>query len=145
MNKKYITILLSAFLGLFLMSGLWYFNFRDQGELSAQEVAQKAVNYLNDNLLPEDLSASLISAVEKTDIVEIKFDISGQEYDSYVTKSGNLFFVEGIDLNEGLVNVGDDVQQEVTKSEKPDVHFFVMSHCPGVFSLRKYFCLFMNY
>lgn len=139
MNKKNITIILSVFLGLFLLSGVWYFNFRDQNELSTQDVAQKAVDYLNNNLLPSELSASLISAVAKKDIIEISFSISGQEYNSYVTKGGDLFFVEGIDLNEGVTKSEDVVQQEVTKSEKPDVHFFVMSYCPYGLQAQKVF------
>ena len=138
MNKKNITILLSAFLCLFLLGGLWYFNFRDQSKLSAQDVAQKAIDYLNDNLLPDELSASLISAIEKEDIVEMSFDIAGQEYNSYVTKSGDLFFVEGIDLNEKIIEV-EEAQGEITKSEKPDISLFVMSYCPYGLQAQKVF------
>ena len=137
MNKKNITILLSAFLGLFLIGGFWYFNFRDQGKLSAQEAAQKAIDYLNDNL-PEDLSASLISAVGKEDIVEISFSIADREYSSYVTKSGSLFFVEGIDLNEEMVKI-EETKGEITKSEIPDVELFIMSYCPYGLQAQKVF------
>ena len=140
MNKKNITILLSVFLGLFLLSGLWYFNFRDQDKSSAQEVAQKAIDYLNDNLLSEELSASLISAVEKEDIIEISFSIADQEYNSYVTKSGNLFFVEGINLNEKIVQAGEgEVQQEAVKSERPKIQLFIMSYCPFGLQAQKVF------
>ena len=137
MNKKNITILLSAFLGLFLLSGFWYFNFREQAKLPTQEVAQKAVDYLNDNLLPDDMLALLVSAVEKEDIVEISFSISDREYNSYVTKSGNLFFIEGIDLNEKIVQ--EQVQGEIVKSEKPNVELFIMSYCPFGLQAQKVF------
>ena len=138
MNKKNITILLSAFLCLFLLGGFWYFNFRNQDKLSAQEVAQKTIDYLNDNLLPSELSASLITVVEKKDIIEISFSISDKEYNSYVTKSGGLFFVEGIDLNEKIVKA-EEVQGEITKTEKPDVSLFIMSYCPYGLQSQKAF------
>ena len=138
MNKKNITILLSAFLGLFLLSGFWYFNFREQAKLPAQEIAQKAVDYLNDNLLPDGMLASLVNAVEKEDIIEISFSISDREYNSYVTKSGNLFFIEGIDLNEKIVQE-EEPQGEIVKSEKPDVDLFIMSYCPYGLQAQKVF------
>ena len=135
MNKKNITILLSVFLGLFLLTGFWYFNFRGKNKLSAQEVAQKAVDYLNDNLLSEGFSASLISATEKEDIVKVSFSIADQEYNSYVTKSGDLFFVEGINLNEKIVQAG----EEVVQSERPEIQLFIMSYCPYGLQVQKVF------
>jgi len=138
MNKKNITILLSAFLGLFLLSGFWYFNSREQAKLPAQEVAQKAVDYLNSNLLPDGMLALLVSAVEKEDIVEISFSIDDREYNSYVTKSGDLFFIEGIDLNEKITQE-EEAQGEIVKSEKPDVEFFIMSYCPYGLQAQKVF------
>ena len=138
MNKKNITILLSAFLCLFLLGGFWFFNFRNQDESSTQEVAQKAIDYLNNNLLPEELSASLISAVEKENVIKLIFSISDQEYSSYVTKNGDLFFAEGIDLNEEIVQA-QEAQGEITKSERPDVSIFVMSYCPFGLQAQKVF------
>ena len=143
MNKKYTTILLSTFLGLFLLGGFWYFNFRAQAKLPAQEIAQKAIDYLNDNLLPDGMLASLVVAIEKEDIIELSFTIADREYNSYVTKSGDLFFIEGIDLNEKIVQE-EEVQGEIVKSEKPDVSFFVMSYCPYGLQAQKVFSPIYN-
>ena len=138
MNKKNITIFSSVFLVLLLLGGFWFYNFRDQDKLSAQEIAQKAVDYLNNNLLPAELSASLINAVERDDIIEVSFSVAGEEYGSYVTKSGDLFFIEGIDLNEEMEQM-EEAQGEITKSEKPDVDIFVMTHCPFGLQIQKVF------
>jgi len=143
MNKKNITILLSAFLGLFLLGGFWYFNSR--GQLSTQEVAQKAIGYINNNLISEELSASLISATEKEGVIEMNLSIANTEYISYVTKTGNLFFIEGIDLNQDIFIVTDEIQQtqqtqqELVRSEKPEVQLFIMSYCPYGLQSQKVF------
>ena len=137
MNKKNITILLSVLLGLFLLSGFWYFGFRDS--LSTQEVAQKALDYINDNLLPEGSLASLINAVEKEDIIEVNLSIDGRSYSSYVTKKGNFFFVEGIDLNKEIFIVKEEIREEVVQSERPKIDLFIMSYCPYGLQAQKAF------
>ncbi len=139
MNKKNTTILLSVFLGLFLLGGLWYFNFRDQNKLSTQEVAQKAVDYINNNLLSGEFSASLVSVSEKEGVVEVSLSIADMEYTSYVTKNGNLFFVEGIDLNKDISIVREEIQREDVKSERPKIQLFVMSYCPYGLQAQKVF------
>ncbi len=129
MNKKIKTILSFVVLVLVLGSGFWYFQYRQK---PSQEVAQKTIDYLNNQLLPEELTASLIDVKEKENVIEIRFNVGQSEYTSYVTKNGELFFIEGIELNEeiNIQNSQSDSTEEIPKKEKPDVELFVMSYCP---------------
>lgn len=91
--------------GLLIAGALIYLN---QGKvteevsegLSPQQAAEKAINYINENLLQEGTIASLLSAVEENGVYKIHLKIGEMEYDSYVTKDGKLLFAEGIDLEE---------------------------------------------
>ena len=68
--------------------------------LSSQEIAEKAINYINQNILQEGTTASLISVGEENGVYKIHLKIGEKEYDSYITKDGKLLFTAGIDLEE---------------------------------------------
>jgi tRNA pseudouridine-54 N-methylase len=71
-------------------------------ELSAQEAAQKAVDYINKNKdrVAGGLSASLINVSEEGNVYKIHLKVGDGEYDSYVTKDGKLLFPQGYNLEE---------------------------------------------
>ena len=103
--------------------------------LSSQEAAQKAINYINQNMLQEGLTAILTNAAEENGVYKIHFKIGEKEYDSYVTKDGKLLFIEGIDLETTPVvqTIGDFSisKNEVCKeNEKPIIYFFGSKSCP---------------
>jgi len=66
------------------------------GSMSSEEVAKKAVDNLNQNVLQSGQTATLVEFSEESGVVKVKLDISGQQYDSYATKDGKLFFPEAI-------------------------------------------------
>lgn len=68
--------------------------------LSPQQAAEKAINYINQNLLTEGTTASLINVVEENGVYKFRLKIGEQEYDSYISKNGKLLFAEGINLEE---------------------------------------------
>lgn len=68
--------------------------------LSSQEAAEKAINFINQNLLSEEVTASLIEVVEESDLYRFKLKVEDQEHTSYVSKDGKLFFIEGFDMDE---------------------------------------------
>lgn len=100
--------------------------------LTKEEAANKAIEYINDNLLQSGMTAKLGSVEEKNDLYFIKMDIGGREYESYVTKDGSYLFPSGVNLNEKIEMPAQEQQpsQTITKTEKPEVELFVMSHCP---------------
>jgi len=63
--------------------------------LSPQEAAEKAINFINKNIL-QGMTASLLGVTEENEVFKIHLGIEDQEYDSYVTRNGKLLFVDGI-------------------------------------------------
>jgi len=112
--------------------------------LSSQEAAEKAISFINQNMLPEGMSASLINVVEEEGLYKFHFKIGEQEFDSYVTQSGKLLFIEGIDMEEvsreqsttqeeQKYTIGNFIisQDEVCKeNEMPIIYFFGSKSCP---------------
>lgn len=66
--------------------------------LSSQEIAEKAINYINQNILQEGTTASLLNVGEENGVYKIHLKIGEEEYDSYATKDGELLFPEGYNL-----------------------------------------------
>ncbi len=98
-------------------------------EMPADIVAENTVKYINENLLTEGNTASLVSVSEERGVYKIAMKIGEQEYESYVTKDGVFLFPEGY-----------RIEEEVSaKSDRPDVKLFVMSYCPYGLQAEKMF------
>lgn len=96
--------------------------------LSPQKAGEKAIQFINENLLVEGITASLIDTMEENGVYKIKFKVEEEEFESYVSPDGELLFVQGINLNQKEEEA--PVEGELTKSDKPDVRLFTMSYCP---------------
>ncbi len=110
-------------------------------ELTSDEVKIKAQEFINDNLVSVDNQVEITQAVDEGDLYKVTVKLTdGQEVDSYMTKDGQKFFPEGMDVTEVEEQVEaqkSDATQETaqaatvaTKSDQPTVELFVMSHCP---------------
>ncbi len=102
--------------------------------LSAEQAADKAVSYIVDNqLVPSGTEVTIKSTEEKNGLYNLKLDIGGQEFDSYVTKDGSLLFPSVVDMQKAMEKpeqAQPQVPTDLVKSDKPVVEAFVMSHCP---------------
>ena len=112
--------------------------------LSPQEAAQKALNYINENLIEKGVVTSLVDVVEENGLYKFRLKVGEQEFVSYVTKDGKILFPEeGIDL-EKAVTVQPETQEEKTptignflvgkeeickENEKPIIYFFGSQSC----------------
>ncbi len=96
---------------------------QQQGLLSAEEAAKKAIDYINENFLRGNAKAELVSVSDENGLYRLQLKIGDREYTSYVTKNGKLLFPEAIDLMP-------PEPKEFPKTKKPDVKLFVMSFCP---------------
>ncbi|MBW2966706.1 hypothetical protein KY342_06405 [Candidatus Woesearchaeota archaeon] len=100
------------------------------------KAADKAVKYINDNLLQEGMTAELEKIGEEHGIYSFKVDIGGKLYDSYITKDGKMLFTATAFYIDEEPTIEKPKPQEpkppadVPKSDKPEVEVFVMSHCP---------------
>ncbi len=108
--------------------------------LTPQEAAEKAINFINQNLLQEGVTASSVNATEENGVYKFRLKIEEQEYDSYVTKDGKILFTEGINLESSPAQEeGNEATGEVPKRDIPDVKLFVMSYCPYGLQAQKMF------
>jgi protein-disulfide isomerase/plastocyanin len=72
--------------------------------LSLLEAEGKVLDYVNSNLLQPPFTAELQSSEDAGSLYKMTLLVSGQEIDSYITKDGNLFFPQGFDTTENLVD-----------------------------------------
>lgn len=107
--------------------------------LSSEEAAQKAIDYINEQILGGQQTASLIEIKEESGLYKLRLKIDNQEFGSYVTKDAKLLFPsEAIDIEQQPVaqpqsTIGDFLvsEDEVCKeNEKPLVYFFGSEGCP---------------
>lgn len=88
------------------------------GELSLEEAEQKALDYVNTNLLPAPLTAEITAKEDAGDLYKLTLSVAGEEVESYVTKDGRLFFARGFDLNN--VTVAETPEAEVKEPVKEE-------------------------
>jgi len=109
--------------------------------IAIKDAGPKAVKFLNDTFFAGKETAVLKEVVETNCIYQVKVEISGQPYDTYMTRDGGLLFPEGRKMETtsvtptgqkkttiGQFQVNDEA---VCKDgEKPLVYFFGSSTCP---------------
>ncbi len=106
--------------------------------LSPQEIGEKVINFINQNILKGESTASLNEILKENRMYKIKFTIEGQEIETYVTLDGKFLFPKeaAIDLSEEVVEqeltIGNFSisEDEVCKENgKPIVYFFGSEGC----------------
>ena len=101
---------------------------------SGDAVAEDAIEFINVNLLQGQSTAILGEVATESGVYKASVDIGGQASDIYISKDGKLLFPTAIPMTESIETTQTATQQpsaEVsTKSDKPVVELFVMSHCP---------------
>lgn len=98
--------------------------------LISQDAANKAIKYINEQVLNGKANASLIDITEESGLYKIHILIGQNEYYSFVSKDGKLLFEQGIYMEESEAGDKGNALTEVPKSDRPDVKIFVMSYCP---------------
>ncbi|MDD5254009.1 MAG: hypothetical protein PHG05_02805 [Candidatus Nanoarchaeia archaeon] len=99
--------------------------------LSQEKAVDKAVTYINDNVLKGQGTATVEDSSSEGCLYKFKLNVGGSSFDSYVTKDGTILFPQGIALDEQVTDTTtEEPVTEVTKTDKPVVELFVMSHCP---------------
>jgi hypothetical protein len=135
MVEKFKKILISLVIitGILIAGAVIYVKKGKAGVLSPQAAAEKAINFINQNMLTGDVKASLINAVEENGVYKFHFKVSDKEYDFYVTKSGKLLFTGGIDLDQNPSAKPEQKKltcEDLKKTENPLLEAFVVSKCP---------------
>ncbi len=108
--------------------------------VSGNAVAVNAVDFINSNILQgQGTTATLQEVKTENGLVKAMIDIGGQVLPIYISKDGKLLFLQAIPLSTEVANQNTNAEQQnspqpvqevTTKSDKPEVELFVMSHCP---------------
>ena len=70
--------------------------------LSISEAEDKALDYVNNNLLQSPFVAELEESADMGNLYQVTLSVAGQKVDSYITKDGKLFFPQGFDTSVDL-------------------------------------------
>lgn len=96
-NQNAILLFL-AVLGIFITGVLIIDSMDIKISTSTKDTAEKSIKYLNESILQEGQTATLLSFTEESGLIKIKIKIDDKEYDSYITKDGKLFFPEALNM-----------------------------------------------
>ncbi|MDO8593271.1 MAG: hypothetical protein Q7R92_05970 [bacterium] len=111
--------------------------------LKPEEAKAAAEKFVNENLLPSNVKATINSATLEGDVYNISLNVQGKDYTSYMTKDGAKFFQSGIDMaasakNQAQASAQNDntnaqasqPSDNIPKTDKPKVELFVFTYCP---------------
>lgn len=110
--------------------------------LTPEEAKATAEKFINENLLPSNIKATINSATLEGDVYNISLKVQDKDYTSYMTKDGVKFFQTGVDMAKLAAEnaakqaaaPADNSQAapvtEVPKTDNPKVELFVMTYCP---------------
>lgn len=66
--------------------------------ISSKQAGEKAIEYINKNILADSgETATLVKVTDKGTIYEVKINVGGKEFDSYISKDGKFVFPVGYD------------------------------------------------
>ena len=111
----------------------------DGGALSAQDAADKAVDYINNNLVQIPGDVSLVSVEDLGEIYRVTTSYQDQQPIVYITKDGlYLFLSQPADTSEEITTTTTTVPGSA-KADRPEAYAFIMSYCPyGLQFLKAY-------
>jgi len=129
LNKwKISTFVLIIFLALYLGLGNCGLTFA-----TGNAVAEDAIEFINTNLLQGQAVATLGEVTKESGVVKASIEIEGQPSDLYISNDGKLLFPTAIPMID-LLEIPEQPEQMLpevtTKTDKPVVDLFIMSHCP---------------
>jgi len=119
-----ITLILGVLLIVSLFTnGFSSFNLGNNKE----EIGNDVVDFINNELLQGQAVATLNSVTEENGLYKVNVNVAGQQIDTYVTKDGNLFFPQGVPLedttqtndNQPTQGTGEVIRQDVDIESSP--------------------------
>jgi len=102
----------------------------------AQGIANKAIDYINKYMLAGQSTATLVSVNKDNGLYSIKLSIAGNNYSSYITTDGKLFFPSAVDMSvtpttqTTETTVKAQTCDTLKKTDKPVLEAFIVSNCP---------------
>ncbi len=149
--QKYFGVLIVGLVigliaGVALLSSL---SIEKQSTLTADEAGQKAIDFINNNLV-QNGTVMLGNVKEESGLYFINTTYMGNEIPIYITKDGETLFLQGSgwikleqfealkeEMEQKQQNQGQEQNLEIPKTDKPDVKLFIMSYCPAGLQAEK--------
>jgi len=145
MNNKTIPIAI-IIAGVLVAGIIFYTNYSKNSEgevISADQAAEKVINFINEVVLAGETTASLAEVLEENGLYKIRFDVDGQEADWMITKDGKLIFPQTINLDDFIEDENAETEEEkttignffqtndsiITENGKPIIYFFGSESC----------------
>lgn len=120
-----IVIVLGAFLAVNMMQ------VNQETVVPPAVCAEKAIAYVNNNLVQPGTSARLLSTSESRGVYEVEFLYQSQVSSIYMTKDCTLMFTDTVNMTAPVtVQQTQQATAAVVKSARPIVDLYVMSFCP---------------
>jgi len=101
--------------------------------LTKDQAGEKAIKFINDNLVQPNTTATVISVAESNGLFNVSISYLQRTIPVYITKDGtDLFLSSPIDITQPIPKATTQQQQpaETPKTDKPTVQLFVMAFCP---------------
>ena len=104
-HYKILTIALTIFLVGGTVSWIQNANPNSIKKITAEEAADKALSYINNNIPGDQIIANLINVIEDKEksLYKLNLKIGDQELESYMTLDGKTLFPDAIDLDAAAV------------------------------------------
>jgi glutaredoxin len=99
------------------------------GVIPPQTCAQKAIAYVNANLIEAGSTAEVVSVKEINGVYEITTRYRGNSIPLYATKDCSLLFTNSYPITSSAISPAQTAEAPV-KSGRPEVELYVMSFCP---------------
>jgi len=138
-----IVFIIGLFLGSVLLGGITGRAITQT--ITPQQASDKALEYINENLVQPNTTASFVSIKEFGDLYNVTISYQGRETEVYITKDGSYLFLSppldiSVKLPEGSEQpeepqktIGDFLisNEEICKEDgKPVIYLFGSNNCP---------------
>lgn len=127
----------------FFVSQVGLFDKNKKSYISLEEAQAKVKSFVSENLIQPGIEMEIKKAVEEDGLYKISISIQGQDIDTYLSKDGENFFPQAMNIKEieaqtkAMVEGQQTAQTEVPKQAKPVVESFIMSYCPYGTQIQK--------
>ncbi|NIO44997.1 MAG: hypothetical protein GTN36_05600 [Candidatus Aenigmarchaeota archaeon] len=103
--------------------------------IEPEDAAVKALEFINGNLVQPGTEASFVSVEDFEDIYNVTLSYQDREISVFLTRDGSyMFLASPLDITKELPTPEQPEQpeqpEELPKTNKPEVHAFIMSYCP---------------
>lgn len=115
-------------------------NVKFSKKLTSQEVAKKAIDYVNNVVLKGQSTVTMISFTDQDGFVKITMKLNTNQFDGYATKDGKYFFPEAFIMDKSTdTTVKNTATQDnknyltcdkLPKSTAPVLEAYIVSRCP---------------